>query len=207
MTAPSHPQVRLSPKQVVFLFVVTAVVGVVVFLCGVLVGRGVPLAQALTGEFGSVGTAAFDLHEPPAVISTPRREPATSALAGVNLTYPHRLDGAAAGSGEVLGAVAPPPRTPAAPAGDPAPTQPTITPAREDGYLVEVSALRDRNAAEQLVRRLSERGYPAFVALPSESAPVAMFAVLVGPYGNQPEAQQVIERLEREDAFRPWITR
>ncbi|MXY24477.1 MAG: SPOR domain-containing protein [Acidobacteria bacterium] len=206
MTSGPHAQVRLSPKQVVFLFVVTAVVGVLVFLCGVLVGRGVPLAQMLSGELDNVRTAAFDASEPPAVVSTPRREPATAALAGADLTYPERLGGPFTAVRDALGAL-PAASRERAPADGPSPTQPIITPVRESGYALQVSALRDRTAAEQLAKRLTERGYPAFVAIPLESAPIAMFTVRVGPFADRPEAEQVLERLESEDAFSPWITR
>ena len=206
MTSGPHAQVRLSPKQVVFLFVVTAVVGVLVFLCGVLVGRGVPLAQVLTGELDNARTAAFDASEPPAVVSTPRREPATAALAAADLTYPERLGGRVAGVRDAIGAL-PAASGEGAPADGPSPTQPIVTPVRENGYALQVSALRDRTAAEQLAERLTEKGYPAFVAIPTESAPIAMFAVRVGPFADRPEAERVLERLEGEDAFSPWITR
>ena len=93
------------------------------------------------------------------------------------------------------------------PADGPSPTQPIITPVQDSGYALQVSALRDRNAAEQLAKRLTEKGYPAYVAIPLESTPVAMFTVRVGPFADRPEAEQVLERLESEDAFSPWITR
>lgn len=206
MTSRPHPQVRLSPKQVVFLFVATAVLGVVVFLCGVLVGRGVPLAQVMRGESNDVGATAFDASEPPAIVSTPRGEPATASLAGGDLTYPRRLGGPVRPVRDRLDALPSASREPA-PVDGPAPTRPVITPERESGYALQVSALRDRGSAEQLAEQLMAKGYPAFVAIPRESAPIATFNVRVGPFADRPEAEQVLERLESEDAFSPWITR
>ena len=40
-------EIQLSGKQLVFLFMATTVVSIVIFLCGVLVGRGVQNARGL----------------------------------------------------------------------------------------------------------------------------------------------------------------
>ena len=88
-------QVRLSPKQVVFLLIAAAAVGAVIFLFGVLVGRGVPLAQVLTGGMGA-GMANSDRafsDERPVVVGTPRRLPSAVATDGVRLSYHERLAG------------------------------------------------------------------------------------------------------------------
>ena len=58
-------EIQLSGKQLVFLFMATTVVSVVIFLCGVLVGRGV------RGEAASAPT-------------TPRRRPAGGPSAGAS---------------------------------------------------------------------------------------------------------------------------
>lgn len=42
----SFHEIQLSGKQLVFLFMATTVVSIVIFLCGVLVGRGVPADRA-----------------------------------------------------------------------------------------------------------------------------------------------------------------
>ena len=207
MTTRPLLQARLSPKQVVFLFVATVVVGVVVFLCGVLVGRGVPLAHLLTGATGEARASAIDANEPSAVISTPRREPATLALAEANLTYYRRLNGASPAATDRIDAAPAASKQPIAPANGPAPTRPIITPARDSGYTLQVSVLRDRNAAEQLAKRLTEKGYPAFVAIPFDGAPIAMFTVRVGPYADRPDAERAFERLKHGEAFNPRITR
>ena len=72
-------------------------VAVVVFLCGVLVGRGVPLEQAMTGRglAGSASSSPFVFQERPAVTSRPSGEPSAAALTGYDFTYNRRLDGTA----------------------------------------------------------------------------------------------------------------
>ena len=48
MSDDGFSEIQLSGKQLVFLFMATTVIAVVIFLCGVLVGRGVPQAAALS---------------------------------------------------------------------------------------------------------------------------------------------------------------
>lgn len=84
-------EIQLNGKQLVFLFMAVTVVSVVIFLCGVLVGRGVRAERAVAlGDSGSVA--------PSAVLETPRPQPApvpagsdpTAAAAppsGGDLTY------------------------------------------------------------------------------------------------------------------------
>ncbi len=80
-------EIQLSGKQLVFLFMATTVVSVVIFLCGVLVGRGVraqqilgdepttnpPLAAApaSTDTVADAGPAAVEPPSPPAESSDP----------------------------------------------------------------------------------------------------------------------------------------
>src|SRR3954451_8037773 len=65
-------EIQLSGKQLVFLFMATTIVAVVIFLCGVQVGRGVRLERvAETSDASAVTT-------PPPVTATP---PSTSAAA------------------------------------------------------------------------------------------------------------------------------
>lgn len=80
-----------SPKQLVFFFMAATVVAVVVFLCGVLVGRGVPLRQvADAGMPGAGNASSFGSQVEPAVVDPVRSEP--SAVRGDDdLTYPDVL--------------------------------------------------------------------------------------------------------------------
>lgn len=50
-------EIQLSGKQLVFLFMAVTVVSVVIFLCGVLVGRGVQLHPAAVADQGSAAPA------------------------------------------------------------------------------------------------------------------------------------------------------
>src|SRR5436305_6663184 len=65
-------EIQLNGKQLVFLFMAATVVSVVIFLCGVMVGRGV------RGDRPDTASSAGDL--PPAA-STPAVSPSTSGPA------------------------------------------------------------------------------------------------------------------------------
>ena len=62
--------------------------------------------------------------------------------------------------------------------------------------------VRKRAEAETIARRLSTKGYPTFV-----TAAGANFRVRVGKYNDRRTAQSIAGRLEREERFKPWITR
>ncbi len=73
-----------NAKQVVFLFMAATVVAVVVFLCGVLVGRGVPL----TGRGATVVTTGLGYSDVPSItIGIPRSEPSAASAESEDLSY------------------------------------------------------------------------------------------------------------------------
>jgi cell division septation protein DedD len=70
-----------------------------------------------------------------------------------------------------------------------------------------VAALQARGEADEIAKRLSDKGYPAYVMAPSDGAPASIFRVRVGKFESRQEAEQVASRLEREEQFKPWIIR
>jgi cell division septation protein DedD len=215
----SFHDIQLSGKQVVFLCMASTLVAVVVFLCGVLVGRGVSAAKAdsaaaIRADTGTEEATAGQGSPPPG-------EPgaaATGAETGA-FTYPQLTQGNAAIAGKLPSSPpADPPRPveeeapPATPvASAPAPATPgeaAVTAAtRPGGFTVQVAALRNRGQADTLVARLTAKGFPGFVVAPDESAPVRIFRVRVGPYPDRREAERVARRLEVEEQFKSIITR
>lgn len=198
-------------KQIVFMFMAGTVVSVVVFLCGVLVGRGVPDGAALANPDGAA--SIYDL--PPATLTTPSAEPSAGAAVSHDLSYPQRLlDALSAGepvrasaqSEESAAAVAPsePVRPPPAPVAVPA----TVPASAEDGYAVQVSASRGVASAQAVAYQLRARGFPVFVLDPFPDDPVRFHRVRVGPYGTRAEADRVRAQLaEREGMSAAYITR
>jgi cell division septation protein DedD len=266
-------EIQLNGKQLVFLFMAATVVSVVIFLCGVMVGRGVRAERAAIGG-ESAGTAAVE--------PTPQRSPAAPPVAGSDPTaaappqavddfsYFNRLekpgkttdDLKASASREVAvkasAVAAKPSKEPAAsaakqavpaakeapraaalqpvPAPVPVPTKETPKPAPKDatkdvardapkepepprpvaeaagaeaaqtGFAVQIAALNAKSEADAIARRLSSKGYAAYVLTPSGGTP-AVYRVRIGKFGTRREAESIAAKLQREEQFKPWITR
>ncbi len=219
-------EIQLKGKQLVFLFMASTVVAVVIFLCGVMVGRGVRV-QRPAEPIEAAGDPLADptaekLSAPLPTVTTP----STAPVAGNEiLTYPSRLESqdtpdetlkprsapardvpaAVPTSAKVNPPVAKPlpPREPVTSASTKA-TAPTEPPG--SGFVVQIAAVNDRGEAEAIARRLAGKGYPTFVTTPRGGGP-KMFRVRIGKYQTRREAETIAGRLEKEDQFKPWITR
>jgi cell division septation protein DedD len=210
-------EIQLNGKQLVFLFMSATVVAVVIFLCGVMVGRGVAAQRALpvadiAEQAGLDPTAGAQSTTPE--VSTGNE----SLTANEKLTYSTRLEApspprealkpeAEADSAPAvpLAAALPPVREPAAAAPTPKPARPPDPAFKEpagQGFVVQVAAVRKRAEAETIARRLNTKGYPTFVTTAGSN-----FRVRVGKYNDRRAAESIAARLEREERFKPWITR
>jgi cell division septation protein DedD len=210
-------EVQLNNKQLVFFFMAAVAIAVVVFLCGVMVGRGVKetvAASAVMGVPGSGGTSA-DLGPSRSEF---RRE----------LDFPRRLespqvDDSLEPSGATSGRprpetvipprkVEPPAASPVAretPAEKPAPARSSPPPAPaaaaeapSAGYAVQVVALKTRDSADSLVNRLKDKGYRAYVEPGDDSG---LYRVRVGRFSERAEAEQVAVRLREVERFKPYV--
>jgi cell division protein FtsN len=233
-------EIQLNGKQLVFMFMAVTVVAVVIFLCGVMVGRGVraprateladaaietpldPTASVATAPSSTAVPAAPDPTQDPTLTSgrvnatTPPPEPLkepVSVVQEVKATAPAKAT-----------AVEPPPAAPAvktaAPAvktaaavkttvpKTPAPKTPKPAAVSEsgEGFVVQVAAVKERSEADTIAKRLSSKGFPSFVSSPSAGA-ARVYRVRVGKYRDRSEAETVARRLEKEEQFKPWITR
>ena len=57
-----------------------------------------------------------------------------------------------------------------------------------------------------MAKRLSAKGYAAYVAPPSAGSP-PMYRVRVGKFPTKREADTVAARLQKDEHFKPWVTR
>ena len=210
-------EIQLNGKQLVFMFMTATVAAVVIFLCGVMVGRGVNTTRA---------AAAAAVTTEPAVdpTSTAQALPGTSADKAASgepvsnqedlkeLTYAKRLEAPEPPPEPAVEPVAPPPVPAVA---EPKVQPPAVVAAAKaaepgepkgDGFVVQVASLRSRDEADAIARRLTSKGFPSFVTTPGSSGP-RVFRVRVGKYGDRREAETVARRLEKEEQFKPWITR
>jgi hypothetical protein len=197
-------EIQLSGKQLVFLFMATTVVSVVIFLCGVLVGRGVRADQAPLGALIGAGADTLGDVSPtsPDVRSVPGDAGALVDDAA-SLTYFRRLESDAPVEEDLLVAADDPPAIP-----EPLPvTEAPPEASASEGFTVQVAALRGRADAQTIRDQLTGKGYPAYVLDPAPDAPAAVYRVRVGRYQERAEAEDVRRRLETEEQFKPWITR
>jgi cell division protein FtsN len=74
------------------------------------------------------------------------------------------------------------------------------------GYVVQVAAVKERGEADTIAKRLQSKGFPSFVSSPGAGA-ARVYRVRVGKYNDRREAETVARRLEKEEQFKPWITR
>jgi cell division septation protein DedD len=225
-------EIQLNGKQLVFLFMAATVVSVVIFLCGVLVGRGVR-SQLAVGSDTTVATneeTTPTQPAPPAPAPAPGSDPTTVAAPpppSEDLTYPNRLakpntpeeklkpapdraapaerapaPAAAAAPQPPPAAVKEPPRAPA-----PAVAQTATAPEPSgQGFAVQIAALNVRSEADAIAKRLSSKGYAAYVMTPANGTP-SVFRVRVGKFTTRREAETIAAKLQKEEQFKPWVTR
>jgi DedD protein len=221
-------EIQLSGKQLVFLFMATATVLVVTFLCGVQVGRNVRTPDRPVEQADSLSSvippAASPAQAQPAAGSSgpPASEPPAPAQEPEDeLSYAKRLQAdnppaeklkapspPAAAPTSGAKAATPAAETPAKPAlATPAAQKPAATAqsaGRPGAWIVQLTALQDRGAATAIVRRLAGRGYPAFVLDPAAGSP-GLYRVQVGGYADRAGAEQAARRLEKEEQFKPYV--
>jgi septal ring-binding cell division protein DamX len=239
-------EIQLNGKQLVFLFMAATVVSVGIFLCGVLVGRGVRVERGATGDPVAFGGATEPTPQPPAPATATMPPPpagsdptaAAAPPAVDDLTYFNRLENskppaeqlkAAKSEEPAAGAAAPAPKpvpvakAPAlakAQASTDAPASANATPKLAErtsdaapagepkgaGYAVQIAALNVRGEADAIAKRLSSKGYAAYVLQPANGTP-QIYRVRIGKFGSRREAETMAAKLQKEEQFKPWITR
>jgi cell division septation protein DedD len=256
-------EIQLNGKQLVFLFMAATVVSVAIFLCGVLVGRGVRDQQVAGQEAVQVSTAAepvaraastagapaqptsdptaaaapppadefsynrLDKANPPAErLKSPEQlkaqeaktasaakpetkiaEPAKPAVPSRTPERPAAVGSTVVEKPPVERAPAPAPAKPNPPPTEAAPSAATAAGEPQGaGYAVQIAALNVRSEADAIAKRLTSKGYAAYVMAPASGTP-QVYRVRIGKFGSRREAETIATKLEKEEQFKPWITR
>jgi cell division septation protein DedD len=206
----------LNNKQLVFFFMAALAIAVVVFLCGVMVGRGVRDATLAVAQ-NDIAASTM-----PKASSTPR---AATVAARPELDYtprlesdevPKRLEPMRSTSPEstvastVRPAATPPeeaaPPKPAPPPSAPppsAPKGPSTLGTDSGAFTIQVVALKTEDAARSLLRRLEGKNYRAYLEAGTDAG---LHRVRVGRFATRAEAENVAAKLRDEEKFRPYIT-
>ncbi len=206
-------EIQLNGKQLVFLFMAATVVSVVIFLWGVLVGRGVRAERGGVADAVPTSTVVETLPQQPA--AAPPRTPAGSDPTAAapppavdDLSYFNRLEKTNAPAEQLKPAPAAPPAAPVAKEPAPAPltdAAPSTEPSGQ-GFAVQIAALNVRSEADAIAKRLSSKGYAAYVLSPANGTPT-VYRVRVGKFTTRREAETIAARLQKEEQFKPWVTR
>jgi len=93
VSQPAPNEFSPSPKQIIFLFMAATVVAVVVFLFGLLVGRGVPFDGAVSGQglLSSTASISYMDERPATILERQSAEPSAAVLTGDEFSYGQRL--------------------------------------------------------------------------------------------------------------------
>jgi cell division septation protein DedD len=73
-------------------------------------------------------------------------------------------------------------------------------------FAVQVAALNVRSEADAMAKRLSSKGYSAYVLAAAHGNP-AVFRVRIGSYKTRREAEAMAAKLQQEEQIKPWVTR
>jgi cell division septation protein DedD len=220
-------EIQLNGKQLVFLFMAATVVSVVIFLCGVLVGRGVRVERSVVVENTTVAEPPGADPAPPSGASAPAAaaaDPRNAAppTATEDLSYFNRLERSNQPIEELKPAAKPPaPEVksatdkPSADHGKTASVPPpkakeasaaAAPPPAGSGYAVQVAALNVRSEADAIAKKLTSKGYAAYVQTPSDGTP-SVYRVRIGTFKTRREAETVAARLQKEEQYKPWVTK
>jgi cell division septation protein DedD len=183
-------EIQLSGKQLVFLFMATTVVSIVIFLCGVLVGRGVQSSRGTVAE-----AATLDTTGTPGGNDDAATAPATGEPTPVEgLSYPKRLParqgepetvapGAAAAvksTAEVVPAAKPP--------------EAAAPPAKAAGKEAAKDAVKE--APKEAPKAAATASVAPAASTPPAPADDGGFTVQVTALKNKPEADAIAQRLQ-----------
>jgi septal ring-binding cell division protein DamX len=213
-------EIQLNGKQLVFLFMAATVVSVVIFLCGVLVGRGVRPDRPAAAETTPAAVVPDPVATPPPqAAATPAQPPVEPPAPAEELTYYDRLQKndtpkeiLKPSSPAVNATVQPAQKVPfpAAPARQTAAAETHSAPSSGGepsgpGFALQVTTQRDRQSADIVMKQLLKKGYPAYVLGPVTVGGRSIFRIRVGKYKTAKEADAVSKRLETEEQFgKPW---
>lgn len=200
----AYYEVQLNNKQLVFFFMATLAIAVVVFLCGVMVGRGVHDATlaaaqndiaAMSPKTAAPEARAMPVAGKPVLDYTERLESDQEQhkLKGFEPTKSVQSE-----SPENLAAAsrtrskAPPPKPRARTVG------------KNDGaFTIQVVALKTEGAAKSLLNRLQQKNYRAYL---EDGGEAGLHRVRVGRFSTRAEAEKVAQKLRDEERFKPYIT-
>lgn len=209
----AYYEVQLNNKQLVFFFMAALAIAVVVFLCGVMVGRGVRDATLAVAQNDiAAGTLPKAISAPrviaaarPELDYTPRLESdeVQNRLEPMRSSSPENAVNASPREAAPVPRASAPPETAAPTTPPPAPRRASTLGADSGPFTIQVVALKTEDAAQSLLSRLRGKNYRAYLEGGTDAG---LHRVRVGRFSTRAEAESVAAKLREEEKFRPYIT-
>ena len=180
-------EIQLSGKQLVFLFMATTIVAVVIFLCGVQVGRGVRTEHVAETSDATATVTTPPVTAPPpstasgAVASPPSEAPQPAPEGADDLSYPKRLQSDSAQKEQVK------------PRSEPAPAPATAASAPAKNTSVKVGPQPAASEPPSASRAASPPAAPA-AGIPTASRP-GVWVIQVHALKDRAAAGAIARRL------------
>lgn len=226
--AEGEPQynIPVSSKQLIVYFVFLVIALTAAFLAGVMVGRNADsspeptvrdIQDGLPEDLGTSPTP--DVLTYGSSLQSDKIEGLSNPETAVAPAAPSKPAPSVASARPAPSAALPaaptPKATPAPTAKSRAAPSPKPTPTRVTGgtarsgptplarLTIQVGAFKERSAAEAIVKRLKGKGYSAYLVPVVEG----LFNVRVGSFTDRESAVRIMEKLETQEKFKPFIVK
>ncbi len=208
----SYYEIQLDNKQLILVFLAALTLCVLIFVLGVMVGKGQKEAEmaAMTRPEATPAKTEPDLSTPvqpketvsPAPVKTEKTEKKPNTK---TTTEPPKDDGfyGLDQSAESQKGLEPQKKSETSkPQPAPAESVQTLAPAR---FTVQLMATESKTKAQEKVRFLKARGYSPFMSV-KETKSGVVYKVRVGKYADTAQAKEMAARLKQNLKLEPWVT-
>jgi cell division septation protein DedD len=182
MSNKDYRELQLSSSQLILIFIAILVLGIVVFLLGVSVGKKQVKIQGDT-QLASQPAEQITQEKP-----VPQKEVSES------------IDQELASHAKAQEEKVPEEKIEAQPAKPkPKPTQQAPAAQAQNNYWIQVGAFSSQQNANAMAEEYKSKGYNAVVLAPSSSDRTKLYRVRLGGYATREEAEQARDNLARQE--------
>jgi len=182
-----YRELQISSSVLIFIFLGIIIVGIVIFLLGVSVGKKqVELAGTAVTPQGQFEEVVAEKPRPVAE----DKDAIGQELEGHETALQQEEKAPEKVTQPQVKTV-----TPAAKKPTPAPSKQQVSTPSARQHFLQIGAFRSRDSADSVVEKYTSMGYPSQVIVPSSGDSRQLFRVVIGGYNTRAEAQQAKDRL------------
>lgn len=174
-----YRELQISSSQLVVIFLAIIILGIVIFLLGVSVGKKHTQIADKAQIPDKITTEMVTEQKPPPI------ETEKTAITEEAVSHQEKEP-------------TPPPELKTARVSKPAPKKPTAVQG-ENLYYIQIGAYQNQEGALALAESIKQKGYPALVQAPRPNAVRQLYQVRVGGYKTRDQAESEKARLIRDD--------